>query len=74
MKRTMIFLATVLAATVLSACSDDRDQPAASAEQGATTELYLYPGADHTFVGDDWELAMSRSLAFFDRYVKNGGR
>ena len=38
MKRTMIFLATLLAATVLSACSDDRDQPAASAEQGAKTE------------------------------------
>jgi hypothetical protein len=34
----MIFLATLLAATVLSACSGGRDQSAASAEQGAKTE------------------------------------
>ena len=38
MKRTMIFLATLLAGTMLSACSEVRDQSSASAEQGAKTE------------------------------------
>ncbi len=38
MKRTMIFLATVLAGTMLSACSGGRDQSPASAEQDANDE------------------------------------
>jgi dipeptidyl aminopeptidase/acylaminoacyl peptidase len=46
----------------------------AAQEQGATAELYLYPGAGHTFVDQDWQLAMERTLAFFDQHVKAGGR
>jgi dipeptidyl aminopeptidase/acylaminoacyl peptidase len=46
----------------------------AAQEQGATTELHLYPGAEHTFVNHDLELAMQRTVAFFDRYVKQGER
>jgi len=44
----------------------------AAQEQGAIAELHLYPGAEHTFVGEDWDLAMERTLAFFGRYVRNG--
>ena len=42
----------------------------AAREQGVPAELYLYPGAGHIFEGEDWEQAMERTLAFFDRYVK----
>jgi dipeptidyl aminopeptidase/acylaminoacyl peptidase len=42
----------------------------AAQKQGATAELFLYPGAEHTFVGEDWDLAMKRTLDFFDKYVK----
>jgi len=46
----------------------------AAQEQGATAELYLYPGASHTLVEADWDLAMKRTLDFFDKHVKRGGR
>jgi dienelactone hydrolase len=39
-------------------------------EDGIATELYLYPGAEHSFVGPDWDLAMQRTADFFDTYVK----
>jgi alpha-beta hydrolase superfamily lysophospholipase len=42
----------------------------AAQEQGLAAELFLYPGAEHTLVGEDWDLAMERTLDFFDRYVK----
>ncbi|MBN1579403.1 MAG: alpha/beta fold hydrolase [Anaerolineae bacterium] len=45
----------------------------AAQEQEAVSELYLYPGAGHTFYEADWDLAMERTLEFFDKYVKNGG-
>jgi dipeptidyl aminopeptidase/acylaminoacyl peptidase len=45
----------------------------AAQEQGVVAELYLYPGAGHTFYEADWDLAMERTLEFFDKYVKNGG-
>ncbi len=38
---------------------------------GATSELYIYPGDDHNLAGQ-FSTAMQRSIAFFDRYVKNG--
>ena len=47
---------------------------AAARDQGATAELYLYPDAEHTFRDEDWDLAMSRTLTFFDNHVKNGNR
>lgn len=33
-------------------------------------ELFLYPGEGHEFA-DSWQLAVERSLQFFDKYVKN---
>jgi dienelactone hydrolase len=42
----------------------------AAQEQGTTAELYLYPGAEHTFRLKDWDLAMERTVAFFDAHVK----
>jgi dienelactone hydrolase len=39
-------------------------------EDGIAAELYLYPGAEHTFVGADWDLALQRTADFFDAYVK----
>jgi dienelactone hydrolase/LysM repeat protein len=40
---------------------------------GAASELYIYPGDDHNLAGQ-FSTAMQRSIAFFDRYVKNGGQ
>ncbi len=34
-------------------------------------EYFAYSGQHHFFSGSDWVLAMERTLAFFDRYVKN---
>jgi len=45
----------------------------AAQKQGTAVEFHLYPDAQHTFVGPDWDLAMERTLAFFDKYVKSGG-
>ena len=43
---------------------------AAALEQAATAELHLYPEGGHTLVGEDWELAMERTIAFLDEHVK----
>jgi len=37
---------------------------------GQTYEYYTYPGDDHN-ISAAFNIAMSRSIAFFDRYVKN---
>lgn len=42
----------------------------AAQKQGATAELYLYDNAEHLFRGDEWDLAMERTLKFFDKYLK----
>jgi dienelactone hydrolase len=42
----------------------------AARKQGVKAELHLYPEGKHTFADQDWELAMERTLAFFDRHVK----
>lgn len=34
-------------------------------------EYYTYPDQRHVFQGEAWTLAMERTLAFFDQYVKN---
>jgi dipeptidyl aminopeptidase/acylaminoacyl peptidase len=36
-----------------------------------TAEIYLYPDGDHNLSGDNFSVAMQRSLEFFDKYVKN---
>ena len=38
--------------------------------RGKTVEYYEYPGAEHTFIGDDYHLMLDRTLEFFDKYVK----
>ena len=38
---------------------------------GASSEMFIYPGDDHNLAGQ-FSAAMQRSIAFFDRYVKNG--
>ncbi len=35
-----------------------------------TAEYYIYPGGDHDISSPNFELAMERSIAFFDRYLK----
>jgi len=37
---------------------------------GKPHEFYSYPGAPHSFSGATWDLAMRRTLAFFDTYLK----
>jgi dipeptidyl aminopeptidase/acylaminoacyl peptidase len=37
--------------------------------KGKTAEFYTYPGSDHN-IAQGFSLAMSRSVAFFDRYLK----
>lgn len=37
---------------------------------GKTVELYTYPGADHNISEPSFSIAMERSIAFFDRYLK----
>lgn len=37
---------------------------------GKEVELYLYPGDDHN-IPNNFDLAMQRSVDFFDKYVKN---
>lgn len=36
---------------------------------GKTVEFYSYPGSDHN-ISQGFDLALKRSLAFFDKYVK----
>ncbi len=37
---------------------------------GKTAVLYTYPGEGHVFAGWGWQLFMTRTLAFFDDYLK----
>lgn len=37
---------------------------------GKSVELFTYPGADHNISSPSFELAMERSIAFFDKYLK----
>lgn len=37
---------------------------------GKTVEYYVYPGSDHN-ISQGFNLAMERSLTFFDKYLKN---
>lgn len=41
-------------------------------DAGKEVELFIYPGDDHNLAGS-FNLAMQRSIAFFDKYVKRGG-
>jgi dipeptidyl aminopeptidase/acylaminoacyl peptidase len=37
---------------------------------GKTVEYYNYPGGDHNISSPNFEVAMQRSIAFFDKYLK----
>lgn len=39
-------------------------------EANKTVEYYTYPGANHNLSGSAFGLAMARSIAFFDQYLK----
>lgn len=39
---------------------------------GKKVEFYTYLGADHNLSGDSFNLAMKRSVDFFDKYLKEG--
>ncbi len=40
-------------------------------EAGKDVELWQYEGESHSFIGQPWFDFMSRTLRFFDKYVKN---
>jgi len=40
-------------------------------DAGKQAELYQYEGEGHSFIGQPWFDFMSRTLRFFDKYVKN---
>jgi uncharacterized protein len=42
----------------------------AATAAGKTAELYAYPGDDHN-LANSFRLAMSRTIAYFDKYLKN---
>jgi len=41
-------------------------------DAGKQAELYQYEGEGHSFIGQPWFDFMTRTLRFFDRYVKSG--
>ncbi len=41
-------------------------------QAGKTVEYYDYPGADHNISSPNFEAAMQKSIAFFDKYLKGG--
>lgn len=41
-------------------------------QAGRAAELYASPGSDHD-ISQGFDLAMQRTIAFFDRYVKGDG-
>ncbi len=40
---------------------------------GKTAEFYTYPGSDHN-ISQGFALAMQRTIAFFDKYVKGAAQ
>jgi uncharacterized protein len=43
-------------------------------QAGKEAELYQYEGEGHSFIGQPWFDFMTRTLRFFDKYVKNSAR
>lgn len=73
------FLTDISAPLQLDAGQSDEEVPASFSatlagkmkKTGKTVEFYEYPGADHN-ISQSFALAMQRSVAFFDKYVKGG--
>ncbi len=47
------------------------DLYAAAQKAQIKAELFLYPGGQHTLLDKDMDLAMERTVEFYDKYVKN---
>jgi dienelactone hydrolase len=43
-------------------------------DAGKQAEMYQYEGEGHSFIGQPWFDFMTRTLSFFDKYVKNVSR
>jgi dipeptidyl aminopeptidase/acylaminoacyl peptidase len=43
-------------------------------DAGKQAEMYRYEGEGHSFIGQPWFDFMTRTLRFFDQYVKNASR
>ena len=71
------YLADLSGPLQLQASITDEEVPVAASETlyaelkaaGQTTELYTYPGDNHN-ISANFNIAMARSIAWFDRYVK----
>ncbi len=71
------YVADIAAPVQLDVGGADEEVPVAFSESlydklqaaGKTSEFYVYPGSDHN-ISQDFDLAMQRSLTFFDKYLK----
>jgi dipeptidyl aminopeptidase/acylaminoacyl peptidase len=43
-------------------------------DAGKQAEMYQYEGEGHSFIGQPWFDFMTRTLRFFDKYVKDSSR
>jgi dipeptidyl aminopeptidase/acylaminoacyl peptidase len=72
------FLNDVTTPIQLHTGGDDEEVPVAFSQNlagqlqrlGKTVEYYDYPGGDHNISSPNFELAMRRSVEFFDKYLK----
>lgn len=72
------FLADITAPIQLHTGGDDEEVPVAFStglrdkleQAGKTVEYYNYPGGDHNISSPNFEPAIERSVAFFDKYLK----
>jgi uncharacterized protein len=72
-------LADITTPIQLHAGANDEEVPPTFSENlktklealGKTVEYYSYPNGDHNISSPNFELAMQRSLDFFDKYLKN---
>lgn len=71
------FVSDIQTPVQLHAGDDDEEVPPSFSQSlydklksaGKTTEFYTYPGSDHN-ISQGFNLAMQRSVAFFDKYLK----
>ena len=72
------FLAYIKAPVQLNAGEEDKEVPVEFSkglyrklkDLNKNVELYTYPGGDHNISSPNFEVAIQRSLDFFDKYVK----
>ncbi len=74
------YLSDITTPTELHAGRADEEVPVAFSQGlfdrlkgiGKTVEFYTYSGADHNISGSSFNIAMQRSIDFFDKYLKGG--